>query len=184
MSAIFPLVLRSVRQVGRAPGKAVTVNAVTAMIGIPVAVGSMVAAQDNSPFTTASPGAQVAIIRPAAGSMIQAGEGIPVDGTVTGLAPEERLWIILRSDPGTNGLYYLAQNNPVAYRDGAWQLVSKPTSDNSNKGHNITLIALQADSLCDDVLSTLPSDDNGRVSLPAIPDGCMDRAERSIAVAP
>lgn len=172
------------RQVRRALGKAVTVSAVTAMIGVPVAVASMVAAQDNSPFTNASPGAQVTIIRPAAGSVIQAGEGIPVDGTVTGLAPEDRLWIILRSDPGTNGLYYLAQNSPAAYRDGAWQLASKPTVDHSSKGRNITLIALQADSSCDDVLSTLPSGDNGRVSLPAIPDGCVDRAERSIAAAP
>jgi hypothetical protein len=160
------------------------VSAVTAMIGVPVAVASMVAAQSNPPFTNASPGAQVAIIRPAVGSVIRAGEGIPVDGTVTGLAPEDRLWIIWRSDPDTSGLYYLAQNSPAAYRDGTWQLVSKLTGDSNGKGHNITLIALQADSLCDDVLSTLPSDDNGRVSLPAIPDGCVNRAERSIAVAP
>ena len=159
-------------------------SAVTAMIGVPVAVASMVAAQDNPPFANATPSAQVAIIRPAAGSVIQAGEGIPVNGTVTGLAPEDRLWIILRSDPDTSGLYYLAQNSPAAYRDGTWRLVSKLTGDNSSKGHNITLIALQADILCDDVLSTLPSDDNGRVSLPAVPDGCANRAERSIAIAP
>lgn len=154
------------------------------MMGVPVAVASMVAAHGNLPLTNTSPGAQVAIIRPAEGSVIQAGEGIPVDGTVIGLKPEDRLWIILRSEPDTNELYYLAQNSPAAYRDGAWQLVGKPTGGNSSKGRTITLIALQADSSCDDVLSTLPSDDDSRVSLPAIPDGCVERAERSIAIAP
>lgn len=159
-------------------------SAVTAMIGVPVAVASMVAAQGNAPLTNVSPGTQVAITRPAAGSVMQAGEDLPVDGTVAGLPSGDRLWIILRSDPDPDGLYYLAQDRPVAYHDGTWQLASKPTGNIVSKGHNITLIALQADSSCDDILFTLPSDDNGRLSLPAIPDGCVDRAERSIAVAP
>jgi hypothetical protein len=174
----------SVRPVWRAFGKVVTVSAVTATIGVPVAVASMVVVQGNPPFTIASPGAQVAITRPAAGSVVRAGDSIPVGGTVSGLKPEDRLWIILRSEPDVNEFYYLVQNTPAAYRDGAWRLVSKPTSDHSSKGRAITFIALQADSSCDDVLSTLPSDDNCRVSLPAIPDGCVEAAERSIAMTP
>lgn len=159
-------------------------SAVTAMLGVPVAAASMVAAQGNAPLTNVSPGAQVAIIRPAAGSVMQAGEDLPVEGTVAGLPSGDRLWVVLRSDSDPNGFYFLAQGTPVAYHDGTWQLASKLTGNNISKGHNITLIALQADSSCDDILFTLPSDDNGRLSLPAIPDGCVDRAERSIAVAP
>lgn len=48
----------------------------------------------------------------------------------------------------------------------------------------ITLIALQADNLCDDVLFIPASDDNGRVSLPVIPDSRVGCAVRSIATAP
>jgi hypothetical protein len=114
---------------------------------------------------------------------MQANGDIPVAGTVTGLAGDQ-LWVIVRSDVEGSGLYYLAQSDPVVEHDGAWQFVSEPVGDNTDKGHTITFIALQANSLCDDVLSSLPPDNNGRLSLPAIPDGCVDRAERSIAVAP
>jgi hypothetical protein len=159
------------------------VSAVTAIIGVPISVASLVVAHVDTQPPAALSGTRVGIVRPDVDTTILADRYVPMAGTVTGLTGD-RLWVLFRSDANNDGLYYLALSDPVADRDGAWQFVSEPVGDNSKKGHYVTFIALQADNSCDEVLSYLPPDDDGRLSLPSIPDGCVDRAERQIFVAP
>lgn len=158
-------------------------SAVTAVIGVPIAVASLVVAHVDTQPPAALSGARVGIVQPDVDTTVLADRYVPMAGTVTGLTGD-RLWVLFRSDADDGGLYYLARGDPAADRDGVWKFVSEPVGDNSKKGHYVTFIVLQADNSCDGVLSNLPSDDDGRLSLPSIPDGCVDRAERQIFVAP
>jgi hypothetical protein len=135
-----------------------------------------------SPPGDVSPGARVEIIRPGVGTTMQAGGDVSIAGTVTGLAGDF-LWVVFRPEVDDSGLYYLAQSGPVTDHDGAWQFVSEQVGDSTDKGHHITFIALQANGSCHRVLSSLPPDSNGWLSFTAIPDGCVDCAERSVSVA-
>jgi hypothetical protein len=129
-----------------------------------------------------SPGARVEIIQPDVGATMQAGGDVSMAGTVTGLAGDF-LWVVFKPEVDDSGVYYLARSGPVTDHDGAWQFVSEQVGDSTDKGHHITFIALQADGSCHRILSSLPVDSNGWLSFTAIPEGCVDRAERSVSVA-
>jgi hypothetical protein len=108
------------------------VSAVAAVIGVPVAVVSMVAAHGDAQPPGVSPGARVEIIQPGVDSVMQANGDVPVAGTVTGLAGNQ-LWVIVRPDVDGSEPYYLAQSDPVVEHDGAWQFVSEPVGDKTDK---------------------------------------------------
>jgi hypothetical protein len=127
---------------------------------------------------SASPAAQVEISQPGEGAAMQAGQDVPVAGNIVGLGGDT-LWIVLTPDAG--GRYYLTQGSPVADHDGPWRSLASQVGDSSDKGHNIVFKALQANRSCSVQLAAVRPE-QGSLVLSLLPDSCVVRAQRAVAV--
>lgn len=128
-----------------------------------------------------SPVAQVEFLQPSEGATIQAGQGIVLGGNVVGL-DGDTLW--LAATPEEGGQYYLAQTTPVADRDGPWRFVAPHVGDASDIGHNFVFKVIQAKPSCAQQLAAVrPNPEyNDSLVVPVLPDGCIIRTQRAVAV--
>lgn len=124
------------------------------------------------------PTAQVEVFEPHSGSTAQPGQNITVAGSVVGLAGDT-LWVVIK--PDTGGQYYLTQGSPVTDRDGQWRTVAYQVGDDSDRGHSVVFLVLQANRACSERLAAVPVRDDVQ-SFTLIPDGCVVRADRAVAV--
>jgi hypothetical protein len=109
------------------------------------------------------------------------GQDVPLAGNVVGLAGDS-LWTVATPDAG--GRYYLTQDSPTADHDGPWSSVATQMGDASDIGHNIVFKAIQANHSCSEQLAAVqlhPEPDGSHV-VPLLPDGCVVRAQRAVAV--
>lgn len=134
----------------------VPVIVVVVILALLAAVGIVAAARsgDNSvggpPTSYTSPvptSAHASFSSPLPNSEVKVGKSIRVTGTASGLAPDEKIWVI--ASAGTDvAARYLMNSGPVLTQDGLWDFPSGGLGTSSDIGYSIRLHAILASEPC------------------------------------
>lgn len=109
------------------------------------------------------------ISRPAAGTAVDGGDGVSLDGTACNL--DRRVGWLFELDTEDH-YYYLAGEAPIVTSDGAWSYVDAPIGDPGDNRKRYTLTLILADPVCNAALAGAPLIDGDR-KLKTFPPTCL-----------